>query len=65
MSFWMIYAENGGPPTYQHPTESGARAEAERLARTNRGKKFYVLKAIADVVAADVSWEFYKDDIPF
>lgn len=70
--FWMVYGENGGAPTYKHETEASAKAEAERLAKLNQGKRFYVLKVIADVVVSNVRWTEHLDltrsdpsDIPF
>ena len=44
--FWVVWAENGGTPVVQHPTETSATHEAERLARLNPDNRFYVLEAI-------------------
>lgn len=46
--FWMVHGV--GPSTHRHATESAAIAEAERLARTSPGIRFYVLHATAYAV---------------
>ena len=46
-AFYMVYSPQGRAPTFRHPTEAAARAEADRLARTLPGQEFYVLRAIA------------------
>jgi len=46
--FWMITGE-GNLPRVRHETEEQAQREADRLARANPGKKFYVLEAIEEV----------------
>jgi hypothetical protein len=56
----MVYG--GGNPTVQHPTEESAKAEAERLARVNRGNVFAVLEAIAFVRSTDVVWADALDE---
>lgn len=55
--FWLVWNREGFPPRYQHETEAGARAEAERLARANPGKSFCVLTSIAEVQAVSVQWK--------
>ena len=62
--FWIVWCDNGGVPTVKHPTVQSARAEAERLARTNAGRHFHVLQVIGSAVYAQVNWEDY-DPIPF
>lgn len=73
-SFWMIWSPQGQAPTVRHDTPESARAEAERLARANRGSEFYVLEAVSKCTKIDVVWttlgdhnpgEFKTDDIPF
>lgn len=48
--FYMNYMEGGSTPCVQHKTIGEARAEAERLARNNHGKKVYVLKPVISMV---------------
>lgn len=43
--FFMVWRQGGGVPTVQHPTLGLAEAEAERLARANPGREFFVLMA--------------------
>ena len=63
-TFWIVWCENGGPPTIRHNTEQSARVEAERLARNVPGRRFVVLRTIAACEKIDVDW-FYDDPIPF
>lgn len=64
--FWMVYGEGEGAPHRKHPTDVIARREAERLARLNEGRRFYVLRAVADVISSDVAWTNYSEDgVPF
>jgi hypothetical protein len=50
--FWMVWNPNGHSPSYKHPTEQSARAEATRLARISPSDHFYVLEAKARIEAA-------------
>ena len=43
--FWMV--KGRGPTSHQHRTREDAEAEAQRLARTTPGQRFYVLEATA------------------
>jgi hypothetical protein len=63
--FWMVWRDNGSLPSYKHQYEQGAREEAERLARLNRGVKFHVLKSIASVTEPlpPLTWETAQDDL--
>jgi hypothetical protein len=45
-TFWMVFGEGAGAPTYKHNTEVGARTEANRLATLNSGRRFFVLEAV-------------------
>lgn len=51
--FWMVLG--GGVPTFRHPTEGAARAEAERLARSSPGQEFVVLESLASVRKTEVT----------
>jgi hypothetical protein len=52
--FWMVWNENGGMPRVKHATCAAAVAEAERLARSNRGETFIVLKSYCARVTNDL-----------
>lgn len=54
--FWMVWNEESRGPTFKHPDEAAARAEAERLARAVPGREFHVLMSIAKVCKTDVIW---------
>lgn len=64
--FWMIYGEDCAAPTYRHLDETSARAEAERLAHSTPGKRFFILKAEAFCIVHDpIQWAQLTDEIPF
>lgn len=42
--FWMVWCESGNVPTVKHDNETKAKEEAERPAKINPGKSFYVLE---------------------
>ena len=54
--FFMVYRENGSPPTFRHATQTAAEKEAERLARAYPGNKFHVLACISSVKITDLDW---------
>ena len=69
-AYWLVWRENGDPPRAKHDTESSARTEAERLARSMRGERFTVLRSVATVFISDVSWvelpaEAAESELPF
>lgn len=43
-SYWMVHCSTMGATSVMHATEWEAEMEAERLARGNPGRRFYVLK---------------------
>lgn len=45
-TFWMVWCPQGSAPTHRHSSQGSAVTEAERLARTQPGREFYVLQAI-------------------
>jgi hypothetical protein len=70
--FWLIWNPEGRAPTVPHRSISGARREAERLARAHRGQKFIVLESVEqcsvdDVVRVDMrpQPDQLDDEIPF
>lgn len=50
--FWMVWSPQGHPPIVRHDHHAKAINEAERLARANPGREFYVLQA-TDLRMAD------------
>lgn len=65
--FWMVRGPDG-PPRVMHMHPDAAEAEAERLARVNPGKTFYVLEAIAAHRRVDVEridLRDLSDEVPF
>lgn len=70
--FWCVWCEGGGDPTVKHPGYHDARAEAQRLARANPGKRFVVMAAAVAFVKRDLDevqyaggYELGEDEIPF
>lgn len=63
--FWMVLADRVlGEPTVRHSSLSRARCEAERLARTNPGVRFFVLEATGSCQSNAVTWD-EACDAPF
>ena len=56
-TFWMVYVDGGGNPTFKHLSLEQAQLEAERLARANPGSKVYVLKALGVCQVKITRWE--------
>lgn len=65
-NFYLVWAEETGRTNYRHSLIESARAEAERLARENPTRKFYVLEAkgFAEVPAPPAIYH-ELDDLPF
>ena len=66
--FWMVSGD--GPSSVRHPTQLDAEIEADRLARANPGKVFFVMEAIAvhrkvDVERRDLRVDPHTEEIPF
>lgn len=56
--FYMVYVEAMSSPTVRHQTYEAAKLEAERLARSNHGRKVIILQALAAcTLPGDVRWE--------
>lgn len=53
--FWMVWNPAGNVPRVQHASFDKASLEAERLARANKGQRFYVLEAVSYCLTNDVS----------
>jgi len=54
-TFWMVWSPQGTMPTVQHETRHKAVTEAERLARGNPGREFYVLEAVEGRAVNDMT----------
>ena len=70
--FWLVWSPTGhAPPKFKHTTFDAAETEAGRLARQNKGARFYVLHAVSvahddPIKNAFSVQELAKDgDIPF
>lgn len=64
--FWLVWNPDGHAPTVQHGSAEAAQREAERLARTNPGQRFYVLEPVAMIERSDVRiTRFDNSEIPF
>ena len=55
-SFWMVWVEGSGPPSFKHWTEESAAKEADRLARIHKGYRVYVLHTVSACVHSEVQW---------
>lgn len=71
-TFFTVWCEGGGTPTVKHATYSSAKAEARRLARFARGRRFTVMVAVAGFEVSDLKETEYlgfdralDDEIPF
>ena len=70
-SFWLVWNYNGGAPTVPHGSYESAHAEAERLARCNKGQKFVVMQSVTACIVDDMKIidlrpdSQYEDGIPF
>lgn len=66
--FWMVYGEQQRSPVYEHLSYDAAKMEAQRLARNNPDKTFYVLKAVRGFVFAQqpvTEVEIDPNELPF
>ena len=52
--YWIVWAEGGGSPTVKHVNFASARAEAQRLARSNPGVTFAVLASVVSYQRNDL-----------
>lgn len=53
--FWCVWNPNRGVPTMKHGTEAEANAEAQRLASSQPGARFYVMRAARYFTRIDVA----------
>jgi hypothetical protein len=69
-TFWLVWGEGLGRPTFKHSTVASATSEAERLTSQFPGRRFHVLKSIGSVVKREINWtwddaEPGNPEIPF
>lgn len=56
-TFYLIWCPEGSsPPRYRHANEMDARLEAERLAKANSGRAFFVLRTTGMAIHRAVLW---------
>lgn len=66
--FWLVCNPSGRAPTHRHISRESADTEADRLASSNPGQDFIVMKAVGGVSAEakKTKIEFQTTDgIPF
>ncbi len=65
--FWIVWAEDGGSPTYKHKSQSSAENEASRLANLQPGARFCVLPCVARYSVQRLTVERFEPepDLPF
>lgn len=66
--FFLVWSPSGStPPTFKHQSRQSAVVEAERLARANRGQKFFVLATTDSRIVDDMVRSTFTADpeIPF
>lgn len=64
-SFYVVWQPETGAPTHRHERIELAKAEAERLARGNPSKRFYVLRACSVSFRNDITTVELEDVLPF
>ena len=65
---FFVWCEGGTMPTHKHGNFFDAKAECERLAKKNKGKKFILLGALGAAFIPDepsLFTEYAIDDLPF
>jgi hypothetical protein len=65
--FYVVWQPENGAPTVHHGSYQDAKHEATRLANANRGKKFFVLKAVGymEFPQPQATWTTLDDGCPF
>ncbi|MDR3100768.1 MAG: hypothetical protein LBV73_27360 [Paraburkholderia sp.] len=64
--FRLVWCPTGAkPPSFRHPTYRMATLEAERLARENPGREFFVLGAESSCCAVSMHVVEFIDPPPF
>ncbi len=64
-TFYLVWNELNGTPTYKHKTLLSAEKEAKRLAKNNPGEKFHVLTSNSTFEMPDpvIKTEHTTDDM--
>jgi len=62
--FYLVWNPHTGYTQHRHQTLGEAKAEAQRLARQNKGQEFIILMPVVKLQVADVIETKY-DEIPF
>ena len=65
VAFYMVFCQGRDAPKRMHETQDSARREAERLARSNPGEVFYVLRAMEFRQVNDMSRGQLDEPLPF
>lgn len=68
--FWVVLGDNSSQTTYRHDTFESAKTEAKRLVLSNKGVRFWVLRAVGSAELPDpVRWSEADDneidELPF
>lgn len=58
--FWLVWREDSPVVMFRHPTKESATREAERLASTNLGHRYFLLNA-----ESYVEWQAPVPPVPF
>lgn len=64
-AFYLVWCEDGNPPTFKHDTLESATQEAERLARKNPGRTFVVLQAYSARCVDSMQRIDFAVELPF
>lgn len=63
-TFWIVWGEGKGTPTFKHMTFEAAKTEAKRLARNNPDRHFHVMERKGTAVKNDVSF-YVRHENPY
>ncbi len=64
LTFYLVWNPESGYTKFKHENYDSAHNEAERLAKENSGKEFYVLQTVERCKIKTVEWEV-ADPLPF
>jgi hypothetical protein len=64
-TFWVVWNENRGKPTFKHASEESAKKEAVKLARRHPGEQFHVLESTVTIKARGVEETKHLHPGPF
>ena len=65
--FWLVWNNNGFPPSYRHSSLMLAKQEAERLSGENPGRMFCVLHCVGQYITEPIVKPVFHStvEIPF